>query len=176
MLYEILAHTPPWVWAILVVLLWLGLVQTMPRQARLRRVILLPLAMTGLSLYGTLSVFGGVPASWVMWAGAALITLVWVASGALPAGVRYDAGRQMFSMPGSWLPLGLMMVIFLTKYVVGATLAMHPALSHDTTVDAIAASLYGAMSGAFLGRMARLLRLAQASVAKPSQAAPVAWG
>ena len=176
MLYEILVHTPRWVWAILLVLLWLGLVQTMPRKAKLRRVILLPLAMTGLSLYGTLSSFGTVPASWVMWAGAALMTFAWVASSSLPAGVRFDAARQTFSLPGSWVPLALMMAIFLTKYAVGVMLAMHPALAHDSAVAAIVASLYGAMSGVFLGRMARLLRLAQAIGPKPVEAKSVAWG
>ena len=125
---------------------------------------------------GTLSSLGTVPASWVMWAGAALMTLTWFASSSLPAGVRYDAARQMFSLPGSWVPLGLMMAIFLTKYVVGVMLAMHPALAHDSSIAAIVASLYGAMSGVFLGRMARLLRLAQASAAKPVEAKSVAWG
>ncbi len=176
MLHPILSHTPLWVWAILTGLLWLGLVQTMPRRARLRRVILLPLAMTGLSLYGTLSSFGHMPTSWIMWAGAACMTLLWVASSAFPAGIQYDAARQVFSLPGSWVPLGLMMAIFLTKYTVGVMLAMQPALAHDTAVAAIAASLHGALSGIFLGRMARLLRLSQASAARPAATASVAWG
>lgn len=176
MLYQILVHTPLWVWAILLALLWLGLVQSVPRQATLRRVVLLPLAMTGLSLYGSSSNFGAIGASWVMWAGAALATLLWVASSELPTGVRYDDARRVFSLPGSLVPLGLMMAIFLTKYVVGVMLAMQPALAHDMATAAIVASLYGAMSGLFMGRTARLLRLAHASGAKPVQATPVAWG
>ncbi len=176
MLYQILAHTPLWVWAILLALLWLGLVQTVARRASLRRVILLPLAMTGLSLYGSSSNFGAIGASWVMWAGAALATLLWVGSSELPAGVRYNAARRIFSLPGSWVPLGLMMAIFLTKYVVGVMLAMQPALANDMATAAIVASLYGAMSGLFMGRMARLLRLAHTSGVRPVPAAPVAWG
>ena len=176
MLYQILVHTPNWVWAILLALLWLGLAQTTPRRARLRRVILLPLVMTGLSLYGTLSSFGALYTSWVMWIGAALATLVWVASSELPAGVQYDGASQVFSLPGSWVPLGLMMSIFLTKYVVGVMLAMEPALAHDSAAAAMIASLYGVMSGVFLGRMACMLRLAQAGAAKPAETAPVAWG
>ena len=174
--HQILVHTPYWVWVLLLALLWLGLVQTAPRRARLRRVILLPLVMTGLSLYGTSSTFGAVPASWVMWAGAALATLAWVASSQLPAGVRYNAARQVFSLPGSWLPLGLMMAIFLTKYGVAVMLALEPALARDNATAAIVASIYGAMSGVFIGRMARLLRLAQASAVKPGPTAPAAWG
>jgi hypothetical protein len=176
MMYEILAHTPIWVWTLLVALLWLGLVQTAPRSVRLPRVILLPLAMTGLSLYACLSTFGAIHVSWAIWLGAALATAAWVGTGDLPAGTRYDAPTQFFRLPGSWVPLSLMMTVFLTKYAVGVMLAMHPALVHDSVVAAIVATLYGAMSGVFLGRMARLLRLAQASAAKPADPAPVAWG
>jgi hypothetical protein len=176
MLYEIIAHTPIWVWALLVALLWLGLAQTTPRSVRLRRVILLPMAMTGLSLYGCISSFGAVPSSWFMWIAAALATGAWVRSGELPAGIRYDPPARLFSLPGSWVPLGLMMTMFMTKYAAGVMLAMHPALAYDSAVVAIFASLYGAMSGIFIGRMARLLRLAQASVSKPASTAPVAWG
>ncbi len=176
MLYQILAHTPLWVWTILSLLVWWGLMQTVARHSRLGRVILLPLAMTSLSLYGTLSGFGTVPAIWPLWVGAALLALVWVASTALPAGVQYDTAGRVFNLPGSWVPLGLMMAIFLTKYGVGVMLALEPALAHDTTAAAIVASLYGAMSGVFVGRMIRLLRLAHASAAKPPETGPVAWG
>jgi hypothetical protein len=176
MLYEILAHTPIWVWTLFVAILWLGLVQTAPRSVRLRRVILLPLAMTGLSLYGCISSFGTVHSSWFMWVGAALATGAWVGSDELPAGIRYDAPARLFNLPGSWVPLGLMMAIFMTKYATGVMLAMHPALAYDSSVAAIVASLYGAMSGVFIGRMARLLRLAQASAAEPPSTPPVAWG
>lgn len=176
MLYQILSHTPPWVWAVLFALVWMGLAQTAPRRTRLRRVIGLPLAMTSLSLYGTLSVFGAVPESWWMWLGAGLITLVWVASSGPPADVRYDPAAQVFSLPGSWVPLVLMMAIFLTKYLVGVMLAMQPALAHDITMAAAVASLYGAMSGLFIGRMLRMLRLAHASAAKPDRDPPLIWG
>ena len=176
MLYPILSHTPPWVWAVLFALVWWGLAQTAPRCTRLHRVIVLPLAMTSLSLYSTLSVFGAVPASGWMWLGAGLITLVWVASSGPPADVRYDAAAQMFSLPGSWVPLALMMAIFLSKYLVGVMWAMQPALAHDTTTAAAVASLYGAMSGLFMGRLVRMLRLAHATGAKPDPGPPVAWG
>ena len=176
MLYQILVHTPRWVWGVLILLLWLGLSQTMPWRASLRRVILLPLLMTGLSLHGMLSGFGAMNAAWVLWLGAALGTTLWVASGELPAQVQYDAERRIFKLPGSWVPLGLILSIFLTKYVVGVLLAMEPALAHDIAVAAIVASLYGTFSGVFVGRMLRMLRLARASVAPTVASAPVAWG
>lgn len=176
MLYEILAHTPLWVWGILLALLWLGLSQSVPRRARLRRVLLLPLAMTVLSLYGTFTTFHPVYWSWVLWAGAAAVSIAWFASSELPAGVDYDPSAQVFRLPGSWMPLGLMMAIFLTRYVVAVVLAMHPALTHDVAVAAIVASLYGALSGVFIGRLLRLLRRARESEPAPPAAPNIAWG
>ena len=176
MLYEILAHTPLWVWCVLLALLWLGLSQSVPRHVRLRRVVLLPVAMTGVSLYGTFASFSPLYWSWVLWAGAALATVTWFASADLPAGVGYNAQTQVFSLPGSWVPLGMMMAIFFTRYVVGVLLALFPALTRDPAVAAMVASLYGALSGVFIGRMLRLLRQARESAPATPQAPTVAWG
>ena len=52
MISNIVLHTPVWVWATLVLLLWLGLAQSVSRQVTLRRVIILPLAMTALDTDG----------------------------------------------------------------------------------------------------------------------------
>ena len=176
MLYQILVHTPIWVWAILTVLLWAGLVQTTRRRARLRRVVVVLLVMTGLSLYGTFSSFGVTPTNWAMWVGAGLLTLLWIGTSALPADLRYDVSARTFDIPGSWVPLGLMMTIFMANYLVGVMLSIAPALAHDTATTAIVASLHGAMSGVFAGRMVRMLRVAHAGSTKRSAPTPMAWG
>ena len=70
----------------------------------------------------------------------------------------------------------MMMAIFFTRYVVGVLLALFPALTRDPAVAAMVASLYGALSGVFIGRMLRLLRQARESAAATPQAPTVAWG
>lgn len=176
MLYQILAHTPIWVGGIFMILFWAGLVQIRHRRAKLRRVVVVLLVMTGLSLNGTFSSFGVTPTSWAMWAGAGLLTLLWAGSGALPADLRYCQSTRTFQIPGSWVPLGLMMTIFFTNYAVRVMLALTPALSQDTATTAIVASLHGAMSGVFAGRMVRMLRVAHAGSAKRSVTTTIAWG
>ena len=59
MLVSIVQQTPSWVWGLLAALLWLGASQLFDRTAGLRRVLLMPVAMTGLSLYGLASAFTG---------------------------------------------------------------------------------------------------------------------
>jgi uncharacterized protein DUF6622 len=66
----------------------------------------------------------------------------------------------MFKLPGSWVPLLLILGIFLTRYVVGVELAMRPGLAHDANYVLVTGVLYGLFSGIFVGRAARLLRLA----------------
>ncbi len=176
MLFTILQHTPLWVWGILAILIGLGLLQSVERVASLRRVVMLPLAMTALSLHGTFNAFPPATWSWVMWVGAALVSGIWFASGDLPAGVRFDGRQRVFHLPGSWQPMALMMAIFVTRYIVGVTLAMAPQLTSDPATAAIVSSVYGALSGVFIGRLVRLLRAARESSPPPPPAANVAWG
>ncbi|MDB5945965.1 MAG: hypothetical protein JWQ33_991 [Ramlibacter sp.] len=163
MLGTVIAHTPAWVWGLLAALLALGLSQVRGRTVGLRRVTFMPLAMTGLSLWGAVSAFGSSPqivAVLLAWAAAAAVTLAFIASMPAPAGTGYDATSRSFTMPGSWVPLALIVGIFLTKYVAGVDLAMQPSLARDGQYTLVVATIYGAFSGIFAGRAARLWRLA----------------
>jgi hypothetical protein len=53
----------------------------------------------------------------------------------------------------------LILGIFSVKYAVGVALAMRPALGADDLFAAFASGSYGAFSGAFIGRAARLRKL-----------------
>lgn len=174
---ETLRHTPSWVWAIFAALVLLGLLHARPRRTGLQRALLMPLVIVGLSLYGTFSVFHMTPMNWVVWAGAALLSAAWFATGQWPAGTRYDREARVLHQPGSWTPLAMMMGIFAIRYAVGVMLHHHPQWAADEGMAALAASVYGALSGVFLGRTARLLRLVLGrapEVQAPS--GPVAWG
>ncbi len=163
MLYLVITHTPIWVWALLALLVWLGMKQAVTSTIGLRRVTVMPLGMTALSLYGTVSAFGARPGPIVGWLLCALL-VAGVAQGiAAPAGTHYDPAARSFTLPGSWTPLALMMGIFATKYVVGVGLAMHPDLAHDTEFALVVGCLYGIFSGMFAGRAARLWRLVHRS-------------
>ena len=77
----------------------------------------------------------------------------------LSQGTRYDASTRSFDLPGSWLPMALILGIFATKYAVGVSLVMHPALADSASFAYAISALYGAMSGIFSGRTLRLIRL-----------------
>jgi hypothetical protein len=159
MLMQILTHTPHWVFVIFALLLWLGSKQLFSGSVSLTRVTLLPVAMTGLSIYGVLSAFDS-PVALLGWAVTGALLLFVVQQRKAPEGTRYDVDARRFHLRGSAVPLLLMMGIFFTKYVVGVALAMHPELRHDAVLAVIVPSLYGAFSGIFAGRAARLWKMA----------------
>lgn len=159
----IVRNTPPWVWGLFTTLLGLGLSQVRARTVGLRRVTVMPVAMVGLSVWGTISAFGSSPQlGYVLlaWAACTALMVALTAPGAPLAGTQYDAAARSFHVPGSWVPLALILGIFLTKYIVGVELALQPALALDGPYALIVGALYGVFSGIFAGRAACLWRLA----------------
>jgi len=160
MLTQILLHTPKWVYILFALLLWLGAKQLLANTVSLGRVTVMPIVMTGLSIFGVASAFGDSSLTLLAWAAAALLALTFVLQRGLPAGTRYDEAARRFHVAGSAVPLLLMMGIFFTKYGVGVTLALHPQMRHDATFALAIPVLYGVFSGAFAGRAVRLWKLA----------------
>ncbi|HXD39002.1 MAG TPA: DUF6622 family protein [Ramlibacter sp.] len=163
MLGTVLKNTPLWVGGLFAALIALGLSQVRSRTAGLARVTVVPAVMTTLSLLGTVSTFGGSPligSVLLAWLAAAAASLAIIATMAAPAGTLYDAATRKFHQPGSWVPMLLILGIFLTKYIGGVDLAMQPGLARDAQYTLTTAVLYGLFSGIFIGRAARLWRIA----------------
>lgn len=163
MILQILKHTPAWVFVLFVALLHLGYIQSKTRSVTKSRLAVLPLAMVGLSLYGVISAFGanviGV-ASWTIAMALAVLVNTFLRQ---PQGVVYVSTAKAFVIPGSWLPLGLMMAIFFIKYAVAVALVRvpAPALRESVTFIALTALAYGFLSGIFFARTLYTWRSAQ---------------
>lgn len=157
---EILRHTPVWVFAVLAALVALGVRRLRASDVPVRRLLVLPIAMAVFSLFGLWQAAGASAVASVAW------TLTFVATTAigwaLPpnAGVQYSPGSGRVHVPGSWLPLALMMTIFFLRYIVAVTVAMHPSLRLDPSFVAGIAALYGLSSGSFAARTANTWRSA----------------
>lgn len=160
MMSHIVSHTPLWVWGLLLALVWLGSSQLLPRVAGFARIVRIALLMAAFSLYGTVSAFGASPAALAGWLAAAATVAWMVLRMPLPEGTRYLPERRAFEVPGSWVPLALMLGLFLVKYLGGVLTAMQ-APGATTPYAPLFGMMYGAFSGAFLGRAGRLVQLAQ---------------
>ncbi|MET4579715.1 DUF6622 family protein [Ottowia thiooxydans] len=159
----IIGHTPAWVGGLLAGLAWLGYSASRPRDVHIWRLALMPVAMGGLALWGVHSAFGAggrLAEVLAVWAAcyAGVIAASWNMKA--PQGTTYRAATRSFHMPGSWIPLVLIMMVFLMKYVIGVQLSMEPALARHAGFEFTVAALYGALSGMFAARSLRVLRLA----------------
>lgn len=158
---QILSHTPTWVFVLFALLLWAGTTQLVTRRVRLGRVAGIAIGMGLFGAYGVVSAF---PASLLalplaLLAGAATATVV--ARRPVPQGTRYDADHRRFVLPGSAVPLALMMGLFAVKYTVGVTLALQPSAAAQAAFVIGVSVLYGAFGGTFAGRALRLVALAR---------------
>ncbi|QHE87509.1 DUF6622 family protein [Hydrogenophaga sp. BPS33] len=156
----VLRNTPTWVWGLLAALMVLGLSQVRDRTASLARVSLMPLAMTVFSVSGTYTALAATlhqALALGAWLLTAALAFALVARGCADA--QYDPSRRLYRLPGSTVPLLLMLGIFLTKYVVGVDLTMSPQLVQDAAYVTCIATLYGAFTGVFIGRASQLWRL-----------------
>lgn len=152
MLIEILKRTPSWVFILFFFLVAVGYFQCKDRVIGRGKVFMLPFAMITLSFFGVLSAFGFIPVGvipWVVgvgvagWLGAKLVT---------PRGVSFATETQLFFVPGSRLPLALMMAIFFTKYAVGVIQARQLPIASEPIFIGSISLCYGFLSGAFLAR------------------------
>jgi hypothetical protein len=158
MIIGILQNTPLWVWAVLVGLLALGLLQTRTRSVNRLLILLLPAIMIPLSLYAVMASFGVSIAAFSAWAaGLAMAVTVNGLVFMRPKGVRYSLEDQRFQLPGSWVPLALMLTIFCTRFVVGVSTGLNsPTVGTVGFVGCVSVVL-GSCSGLFLSRAMRIL-------------------
>lgn len=154
---QILSHIPGFVWAILVVILYFGLKQTSTTAMRAKRLVMLPVLWLVFGVWGVEKSFGldGLAGlAWLLGIVAGVLTLRalrW------PGNVRYDANSRRFIVPGSWVPMMLMLGIFVLKFASGMSLALHPGYAHNIVYAIAFSAAFGLFSGAFLGRAINIL-------------------
>ncbi len=156
-----LAFIPPWVPALLLGLVFLGYRQSLPRTVRPATLVAVALAMLGLSLYGVVSAFGVEPAALLPWAiGYAVTSCV----GTTPFGCRgLSPAGALVHIPGSWVPLALILAIFTAKTALGLVAGMHSPLLHEARFIAAMSAVLGALSGGFGARALAVRRCAAAA-------------
>lgn len=151
---QIFAHTPAYVWVVLVALIVLGVLAMREREMAVRRLLILPLAMLALSLNDISNKFGLGMLSLGAWTAGCVVTSMLIAR---HAGSRIApcATPGRVRVGGSAAPLAIMIAVFCTRYAAAVMLAVRP--EHAGAVQAIVAvcAVSGAFNGILLGRMAR---------------------
>ena len=151
--YQILIHTPLWVWILLAFLVWQGIKSMQPRKAPIWRALIVPVVFIawGVSRIG----FGhqdnqGPLVAWVV---AALVLLPLGVLTPRPFDVDHKTGEII--RPGSAFGLIRNLVVFMLQYTVGVISAID---AGDRALAIIVGrAVSGATAGYFLGSMIALL-------------------
>jgi hypothetical protein len=159
MILQIISHTPLWVWGLLGALLILGLAQTRSRLVARWQLLALPVVLLMLGLWSMAPGFAAQPLAGLVWL-LSLLTFTRL-GGSLPrpAAARWLALEQRLQLPGSWLPMLIIMTIFLLRYVFAVAQTLNPEWRGMLAVQAPLALTFGALSGIFLGRALGLLAM-----------------
>ncbi len=161
MIVQTMQHTPGWVWVLLLALICLGYLQSRTRTVPKARLLALPAAMLGLSLYSLIATFGAVRLGLLAWLAGGMLALLLHRVLARPAEAAYAPDTRLYTVRGSWVPLTLMLAIFLARYAVAATVAIDASLRQTDTMIAAAGLVYGFLSCTFLARARAVLRTAK---------------
>ncbi len=168
MLITILKNVPVWVWLLFALLLSLGYMQSRDRSVSRARIFLVPAIMAPWSLYSVVAMYKSsnlsiALLSWLMGISLAIALHIYL-FGSIKS-IRFNASTRRYQVPGSWLPLCLMLVIFLARFVSGVTTATQPSVAASDTFTMILCCILGACSGLFISRAVNMLRTRATSVA-----------
>jgi hypothetical protein len=169
-LWQILAHTPVWVWLLFGALLVLGVLQSRPRLVARWQVLALPLALLLLGLWSMAAGFASQPLAAVVWLASLILGGRLGLKLPRAAATRWLVAQQRLQLPGSWVPMLIIITIFLLRYVTGVAQAMHPEWRSQLSVQVPLAVAFGLLSGVFVGRAAGLWTLTRSAHAGTSVA------
>ena len=164
-IYTTLMQTPWWVYLLLAYLLKVGIKASKPGVVSLKKMMVLPLVFTAMSIHSLYVSFGLETSAISMW-------LVSIVAGSVAGwllvcrhNITVDKQHHLIGLPGSWVTMGLVVVIFASKYYFGYEMAADPQLLQQTSFEVALLLVSGACTGLFIGRVAYYLR---AFMIKPS--------
>ncbi len=151
---------PPWVPALFLVLVLIGYRQALPRTVKPGTLVAIALVMLGLSFYAVLGTFGAHLPGLLAWTTGYAASLVLGSQHLAP---RLTASGAGVRVPGSWIPLAMLLGIFMARFVLGFAAATRaPWLQQPAFIVAISLAL-GALSGGFGARAVAVHRCAIAA-------------
>jgi hypothetical protein len=157
------ASLPLWPFAILAGLVVLGIRQSRDRIVEPGAMARMALAMLVFSLYGVTAAFGVEPLPLLAWALGFAASMVLGAPVLAPRGLAREGNAVR--LPGSWLPLGLMVGIFVAKFALGFATGVGAHVVHEAWFIAVVSAILGMFSGAFAARAMAVQRFVRAGLA-----------
>lgn len=163
MLLQIIQGTPLRIWALFLGLVVLGVWQARTRTIGSLRAALQPGVFVVLSLAGVVSAFGTSGIAMAAWATGVFASVTFGPYLLPRLRASWQAASDSLRIAGSWLPLALIVSLFLVKYVAGVSLALHPQLVAERDFIVACSLAYGLFSGLFAARGLQLWQVRRAA-------------
>ena len=157
-MWQSIASTPWWFYAILIYFLRLGFLATKPQTIQVKKLYIGPIVLAAASLLSLYLAAGLTSANITLW-GVGLVAggaLGWLHYQHTPVKALRD--KTGFYIPGSWSLLIIMASVFIVKNYYNYQIAVHPELVNQSHFATLWLFLYGLFTGLFMGRMAYLFR------------------
>lgn len=167
---EILQNTPLWVYLLFITLLVFGLKQTKTRTAPKTLLLILPIAMIIYSLVDMIINIGFYGQRLALWSTGTIAAWLFAVAFLTPKGLKYDLATRKLVVPGSWIPLLLIVSIFSVKYVQGAINALSPEITKTDLFTWAFSFLNGIFFGIFAARIHAYLRIKAPITLNPESA------
>jgi hypothetical protein len=152
--WQVLIHTPLWVFPLFAYLVWLGIRAMQPRTVTIWRSLIVPAVFIVWGLSRLLSRQQDVMWPLLAWLAAALVLLPVALLTAQPFELDHSTGK--ITRPGSVIPLIRNVTVFALQYTVAVISAVDP--DGRTTATLVGRAVSGATTGYFLGKTIALLR------------------
>lgn len=155
------ASLPVWPFFILAGLVALGYRQSLDRVVQPATLVKVALAMLALSLYGVATAFGASIVPVLAWASGFAAAVLVGGPVFAPRGLTREGGAVR--VPGSWLPLALMVGIFAAKFALGFATGVGAPVVREAWFIAATSATLGLFSGAFAARAMAVRRFVRAA-------------
>ncbi|MDA8773508.1 hypothetical protein N9N03_00045 [Chlamydiia bacterium] len=147
---DFFTQTPIWVYAIFFYLVFLGVKSSHSSYVNISKLMIVPSVFSGFSLYNV--ALNAMPLSEVVaWVLSICLGGFFGAWRVWYAGVRYDVKKQQVYLTGSWVPMVVFMLIFVSKYVFGFVKATNTELYNNSLFHLGYTTVSGLCVGQFVG-------------------------
>ncbi|MCB1110116.1 MAG: hypothetical protein KDK64_03985 [Chlamydiia bacterium] len=166
-MFEIIKNTPIYAWILLGLIVWKGVRARRLHQIPWKDLIIFPIVMVGWSFYATYNRYE--PAAFIYWTSSFILGVVLGPLFVRSLKMRIDKSARHVELSGSWIPLGLMLLIFSVRYFLGVMYGMHSSLKGTPellSVECFAATLSGILAGRILALYRKSKRLPHTELTK----------
>lgn len=146
-------QTPWWVYLVFIYLIQVGIRSSKGGTVSMTKLAILPILFIVMSIHTLIASFqlsGIVISVWLC----SIILGVWIGWQLVcRQKIQVDKTHWLIKLPGTWLTLILVMIIFISKYYFGYQLSADPRLMHQHGFEFSMLAVSGLCTGMFAGRV-----------------------